>query len=77
MAKNLNLLDTPGILWPKFEDQEVGLKLALTGAIKDAVLNLEDVALFGINFLEEQVSCSVKGMVKNRRGIASRYRGKI
>ncbi len=33
--KDLEILDTPGILWPKFEDQEVGLKLALTGAIKD------------------------------------------
>ena len=50
VGKELEFLDTPGILWPKFEDQEVGLKLALTGAIKDAILNLEDVALFGINF---------------------------
>ena len=46
VGKELELLDTPGILWPKFEDQEVGLKLALTGAIKDAILNLQDVALF-------------------------------
>ena len=77
VGKELELLDTPGILWPKFEDQEVGQKLALTGAIKDAVLNLEDVALFGIKFPRRKVSCSVKGMVKNRRGIPSRYRGKI
>ena len=77
VGKELELLDTPGILWPKFEDQEVGQKLALTGAIKDAVLNLEDVALFGIEFPRRKVSYSVKGMVKNRRGIASRYRGKL
>ncbi|CAM3700704.1 ribosome biogenesis GTPase YlqF [Mesobacillus zeae] len=53
VGKELELLDTPGILWPKFEDQEVGLKLALTGAIKDAILNLEDVAVYALRFLEE------------------------
>nr|WP_295973824.1 ribosome biogenesis GTPase YlqF [uncultured Bacillus sp.] len=52
VGKDLELLDTPGILWPKFEDQETGLKLALTGAIKDAVLNLQDVAIYGLKFLE-------------------------
>ena len=60
----MNLLDTPGILWPKFEDQEVGQKLALTGAIKDAMLNLEDVALFGINFLEEKYPARLKEWLK-------------
>jgi ribosome biogenesis GTPase A len=52
VGKELELLDTPGILWPKFEDQEVGLKLALTGAIKDKILNLQDVAIYGLKFLE-------------------------
>jgi len=52
VGKELELLDTPGILWPKFEDQEVGLKLALTGAIKDTILNLQDVAIYGLKFLE-------------------------
>lgn len=51
VGKELELLDTPGILWPKFEDQEVGLKLALTGAIKDAVINMEDLATYGLRFL--------------------------
>lgn len=64
VGKELELLDTPGILWPKFEDQEVGQKLALTGAIKDAVLNLEDVALFGINFLEEKYPARLKEWLK-------------
>ena len=53
-AKNLELLDTPGILWPKFEDPEIGFKLALTGAIKDAILNLQDVAIWGLHFLERE-----------------------
>ncbi|WP_313756583.1 ribosome biogenesis GTPase YlqF [Tissierella sp.] len=42
---NLELLDTPGILWPKFEDLEVGLNLAFTGAIKDEILDIETLAL--------------------------------
>ncbi|WP_312097852.1 ribosome biogenesis GTPase YlqF [Niallia sp.] len=54
VGKELELLDTPGILWPKFEDQEVGLKLALTGAIKDTILNLQDIAIFGLRFLERE-----------------------
>ncbi len=39
--RNLELLDTPGILWPKFEDQSVGLNLAYTGAVKDDILDTE------------------------------------
>jgi ribosome biogenesis GTPase A len=53
VGKELELLDTPGILWPKFEDQEVGKKLAVTGAIKDTLLNLQDLVVFSIKFLEE------------------------
>lgn len=52
VEKELELLDTPGILWPKFEDQRVGAKLAVTGAIKDAIMNMDDLAIFGLNFLE-------------------------
>ncbi|KMR13956.1 GTPase, partial [Staphylococcus aureus] len=47
----LQLLDTPGILWPKFEDEEVGKKLSLTGAIKDSIVHLDEVAIYGLNFL--------------------------
>lgn len=50
VGNELELLDTPGILWPKFEDVEIGQKLALTGAIKDQLLHLDDIALFGIEF---------------------------
>lgn len=42
--KGLELLDTPGILWPKFEDQSIGLHLAYTGAVKDEVMDLEELA---------------------------------
>ena len=51
VGKELELLDTPGILWPKFEDQEVGYKLASTGAIKDTITNMEDLAVYGLRFL--------------------------
>jgi ribosome biogenesis GTPase A len=54
VGKELELLDTPGILWPKFEDQEVGLKLAVTGAIKDTILNLEDLAVYALRILEKR-----------------------
>lgn len=47
-GKDLQLLDTPGILWPKFEDPLVGKKLALTGAIKDTLYAKDDVALYEI-----------------------------
>ncbi|MBO7744206.1 ribosome biogenesis GTPase YlqF [Paenibacillus sp. MWE-103] len=51
VGTEMELLDTPGILWPKFEDQLVGYKLAMTGAIKEQVLNVEDVAFFAIKEL--------------------------
>jgi ribosome biogenesis GTPase A len=48
---DLELLDTPGILWPKFEDQQVGYKLAAIGSISDQILQVEDVAYHAIRFL--------------------------
>lgn len=54
VGKELELLDTPGILWPKFEDQLVGQKLAVTGAIKDTILNLQDIAVYALTFLKEK-----------------------
>jgi ribosome biogenesis GTPase A len=53
VGQELELLDTPGILWPKFEDQLVGFKLATTGAIKDAILNLQEITVFALNFIKE------------------------
>ena len=53
LSKSLELLDTPGILWPKFEDQQVGIKLALLGSIKDDILNLSELSLELIKILKE------------------------
>lgn len=50
--KHLEILDTPGILWPKFEDKKVGLKLALTGAIKDQLLPMDEITIFGLDFFK-------------------------
>lgn len=49
--KQVELLDIPGILWPKFEDQLVGKKLALTGAIKDTIFHLDDISLYGMDYI--------------------------
>ena len=51
LNKQVELLDTPGILWPKFEDQQVGLKLAFTGAINDDILDPENMAIAFINHM--------------------------
>ena len=51
LNKNVELLDTPGILWPKFEDQEVGKRLAFIGSVKDDILNMEELALELISYL--------------------------
>ena len=51
LNKTLELLDTPGILWPKFEDQQVGLHLAMIGSINDEILNVEELALSVIDYL--------------------------
>ncbi|HEX7066255.1 MAG TPA: ribosome biogenesis GTPase YlqF [Bacillales bacterium] len=50
----LELLDTPGILWPKFEDQTTGMRLAATGAIKDELFESQDVALFVLRLLKKR-----------------------
>lgn len=52
LNKQVELLDTPGILWPKFEDQQVGLRLAFIGSIKDEILNTEELALEFIKFMK-------------------------
>jgi len=49
--KQLELLDTPGILWPKFEDQQVGMNLALIGSINDEILSRDEMAQYLIDFL--------------------------
>lgn len=51
LGKNIELLDTPGILWPKFDDELVGLRLAYIGSINDEILNVTDIAVELIKFL--------------------------
>ncbi|MDQ0206365.1 ribosome biogenesis GTPase YlqF [Alkalicoccobacillus murimartini] len=54
IGTSLELLDTPGILWPKFEDQITGYRLAATGAIKDELLDFQDIALFVLKYLKRE-----------------------
>ena len=50
---NIQLLDTPGILWPKFEDQQIAVRLAFVGSIKDEILDIEDIAFKFVEFLQK------------------------
>ncbi len=52
LNKNLELLDTPGILWPKFEDPQVGVNLALTGAIRQELLEEQELSISLLNYLQ-------------------------
>ena len=65
LQNGMQLLDTPGILWPKFEDQKVGLYLAFCGNIKDEILNIQDLAYELLKVLRERYP----NMIKLRYGI--------
>ena len=67
LNKNLELLDTPGILWPKFEDQQVGLRLAMIGSINDEIIHLDELAYDLIHFLTKEYT----GLLENRYQISS------
>ena len=54
VAKGFEMLDTPGVLWPKFDDQTVGERLAFTGAIKDNIMDIELLAIRLLEFLQER-----------------------
>ena len=66
LNKNLELLDTPGILWPKFEDQQIGLRLAMAGSINDEILNIAELAVELIKFLIKEYP----GTILERYGVA-------
>ena len=53
LNKQVELLDTPGILWPKFEDQAVGVKLAMLGSVNDEILNIDELSVELIKLLDE------------------------
>ena len=63
---DLELLDTPGVLWPKFEDERIGLHLAFTGAIKDEIMNIENLAF---RFIDELNKRDVN-ILKNRYNLS-------
>lgn len=63
--EDLFLLDTPGILWPKFEDQIVGLKLAMCGSIKDEILDMEFITDEAVRYL----SINYPNLLKDRYGL--------
>jgi ribosome biogenesis GTPase A len=65
LNKSLELLDTPGILWPRFEDQKVGVKLAMIGSINDQILNKDELAIELIRFLNRDYP----NVLLNRYGI--------
>ncbi|MCZ8520077.1 MULTISPECIES: ribosome biogenesis GTPase YlqF [Paenibacillus] len=60
VGNEMELLDTPGILWPKFEDQTVGFRLAATGAIKEEILHPEEIALFTMRYLSQYYGAALK-----------------
>jgi ribosome biogenesis GTPase A len=62
VGTDFELLDTPGILWPKFDDEHIAQKLALTGAIKDQILPKDDVVIAGFKYLNHYY----KGRIEER-----------
>ncbi len=62
LNKSVELLDTPGILWPKFDDQEIGIRLAFIGSIKEEVLNITELAIKLIHYLQK----NYQGVLKER-----------
>ena len=60
LGKGLELLDTPGILWPKFENQEVGMRLAFIGSINDEILIEDELAIDLIKYLKERYPLSIE-----------------
>jgi ribosome biogenesis GTPase A len=66
LSKNIQMLDTPGVLWPKFEDAKAGVNLAFIGSIKDDILNIEEL---GIEFLD-YVTKHYRGRIAERYGVS-------
>lgn len=64
VSPELELLDTPGILWPKFEDKRAGMYLAFTGAIKDEILDVNELAINLLQVLAEKFPEKLKGRYK-------------
>jgi ribosome biogenesis GTPase A len=61
IGTGLDLLDTPGILWPKFEDQQVGIRLALVSAIREELLDINELSLWLLDYLQKEYPGVVQG----------------
>ena len=68
LNKGLELLDTPGILWPKFEDQAVGLRLAMIGSMNDEILHVDELAIQIIRYLRK----NYPGLIEQRYAIENK-----
>ncbi len=66
LNKNVELLDTPGILWPKFDNQEVGKKLAMIGSMNDEILNVEELSFEVISYIRNHY----KGNISERYNVS-------
>jgi len=64
IVKDLELLDTPGLLWPKFDDRQVGLNLAFTGAINDQIVDITELSLELITTLQQKASGALEARYK-------------
>ena len=60
LNRSVELMDTPGILWPKFDDREVGIRLALIGSVRDEILNIDEISVSLIEFLRERYPDSLR-----------------
>ena len=66
ISDSLQFLDTPGILWPKFESQDVGIKLSICGSIKDEIVDLHMVCLHALRIIEKKYP----SLLEKRYGIS-------
>ena len=66
ISDSLQFLDTPGILWPKFESQDVGIKLSICGSIKDEIVDLHMVCLYALRIIEKKYP----SLLEKRYGIS-------
>jgi ribosome biogenesis GTPase A len=73
ISKEVELMDTPGLLWPKFEDQSVGLKIALIGSMPDTILNTEELSLELIQVLAKRYEGALAARYGIDEGVLSGY----
>ncbi|MBR4719868.1 MAG: ribosome biogenesis GTPase YlqF [Lachnospiraceae bacterium] len=74
LNKSVELLDTPGVLWPKFEDQEIGKKLAFIGSINDEIINIEELACELITYLTDEMN-GYSDVISARYGVDEDKKG--